>query len=251
MAVVGIRQLSRETCRVVKDFEESGEPVILTREGRPIGALMPLSETQLQDLVLATAPEFRPRREEAGGGRPRRTRPLREAAAERGIDLPAGPAAEGTPTGEDAALEELGASVTESELRPLARILSRPLAEEVLKAADTEVRDASCRALAAAGAEAHPERALREMTSATASLYGRLLRRRLPQALSRAEAPEAVLEASRAAGKALRRMNESIIEVPDFSLSSYTAAIRAVEVAWESEVEDEEAVVPERAGPAS
>src|SRR6185436_17879250 len=112
MAVIGIRQLSRETSRVIKEFEESGEPVIVTREGKPIGALMPLSETQLQDLVLATASEFRPR-----GERSRQTRLLREAAAERHIDLPPVPAEHEESAIEGTEFKELREIATEVELR--------------------------------------------------------------------------------------------------------------------------------------
>src|SRR5437763_1772531 len=58
MAIVGIRELSRDTSRVIKRFEETGEPVIVTREGRPIGALVSIDQRQVEDLILATAPEL-------------------------------------------------------------------------------------------------------------------------------------------------------------------------------------------------
>src|SRR3954453_20206452 len=56
--VVGIRELSRDTSRVIKRFENTGEPIVVTREGRPIGALVRVDDRQLENLVLATIPGY-------------------------------------------------------------------------------------------------------------------------------------------------------------------------------------------------
>src|SRR5262245_35326666 len=92
MATVGIRELSRETSRVIKQFEETGEPLIITRENRPIGVLQAVDSSQLEDLVLATAPEFQESsqrtREAVEAGT---TRSLDDLADERGGESSASP----------------------------------------------------------------------------------------------------------------------------------------------------------------
>jgi prevent-host-death family protein len=58
MALVGIRDLNRDTKGVIETLEETREPVILTRRGKPIAAIMPLDQRGINDLVISTAPEF-------------------------------------------------------------------------------------------------------------------------------------------------------------------------------------------------
>jgi prevent-host-death family protein len=58
MAVVNVRDLQRNPARVLHDLEESGRPVFVTRNGRPVAVLMPVDEDALLDYVLANAPEF-------------------------------------------------------------------------------------------------------------------------------------------------------------------------------------------------
>jgi prevent-host-death family protein len=76
MPVVGLRQLSRETREVIEQLEKDGEPVVVTRHGRPIAALTPVSEREAAALALAIVPEFVASREraarsiEAGEGKP-------------------------------------------------------------------------------------------------------------------------------------------------------------------------------------
>lgn len=76
MPVVGLRQLSRETREVIEQLEKDGEPVVVTRHGKPIAALTPVSEQDAAALALAVVPEFVASREraaraiEAGEGKP-------------------------------------------------------------------------------------------------------------------------------------------------------------------------------------
>lgn len=58
VSVVGIRELSKRTSELVREVEETGEPVVITRHGRPAATVIPMSAEQLADYVLANAPEF-------------------------------------------------------------------------------------------------------------------------------------------------------------------------------------------------
>lgn len=58
MAFVGIRDLNKNTKQIIETLEETREPVILTRQGRPIATILPLDSRGLNDLVISTAPEF-------------------------------------------------------------------------------------------------------------------------------------------------------------------------------------------------
>jgi prevent-host-death family protein len=244
MPFIGIRDLSRQTSRVIKEFEATGEPVVVTREGRPIGALMPISEAQLQDLALATAPQFRAPSASPGGsgesGSPGATRSLREAAAERGIEL------EGDPAEVDidgiVFEEELPVDAAEVQLGSIVTILRPRLAGQVVHAAAAEIEAANREALAAADAGEAEQGEVREVTDATAELYGQLFRRHLREALEHEEAPAALLGASHSAGRALREMNKSIIEAPRFSFHNYAAMMRAVATVseWRAMVEEEQ-----------
>jgi len=239
MAVIGIRQLSRETSRVIQDFEETGEPVIVTREGRPIGALVPVGETELEDLVLGMAPEFRPGHDRTGMPVEEESISLEEAAAERGIELD-----EESSEGEtaDQGFVELGRVATEAELLPFTEMFSQPLAGRVLTEANNEIESVSGEVLKAVGGGNPDEAEVGEVTSATAAFYGRVLRYYLPRALRRAVTPDDLLEATRSTGKVVRAMNKPLIETPNFSIEGYRTALRSIEIAWESGVEGEEAV---------
>jgi prevent-host-death family protein len=56
--IVGLRQLSRETRDVLEQLEQDGEPVVVTRHGKPIAALTAVSEEQAAAFALAVVPEF-------------------------------------------------------------------------------------------------------------------------------------------------------------------------------------------------
>lgn len=83
MATVGLRELSRETRKVIEELEESREPVLIVRRGEPIAALITVDAENANEMLLASLPEFVAEREradkelEAG-----RTRPLSDVMAE-------------------------------------------------------------------------------------------------------------------------------------------------------------------------
>jgi prevent-host-death family protein len=58
VGTVSIRDLSRNASGVVDDVVTTGRPALVTKHGKPIAAVIPVAEADLEDLVLARAPEF-------------------------------------------------------------------------------------------------------------------------------------------------------------------------------------------------
>lgn len=58
MAVLGIRAFSRKVSSFVEHVEATGEPIVLTRHGRPAAALIPLNADSFEDFVIAHVPEY-------------------------------------------------------------------------------------------------------------------------------------------------------------------------------------------------
>lgn len=109
MAVVGIRELANGLSKYIEMVETTGEPLVITRHGKPIAAMQVLDQERLEALVLATAPQFvqdfeRADRELAEG----KTRSTDEVRAELGL----GAADELPLVGEDV-VDEAGAKVGE------------------------------------------------------------------------------------------------------------------------------------------
>jgi len=65
MPVVGIRQLARNASAIIRDVRETGMPTVVTDRGKPVGVIYPFDEEDLEDYVLANAPEFVARRAQA------------------------------------------------------------------------------------------------------------------------------------------------------------------------------------------
>jgi prevent-host-death family protein len=83
MPVIGIRELSRETASVIEGLVESGEPVVVTKQGKPVAALTTVDPSQAQDLVLSLAPEIRQSSSSTDVPKsPRKTQDLDAVAAE-------------------------------------------------------------------------------------------------------------------------------------------------------------------------
>lgn len=55
---IGIRELARHASRIVERVKTTGRPTLITRHGRPVAALVPVDEAELEDWILANAPEF-------------------------------------------------------------------------------------------------------------------------------------------------------------------------------------------------
>ena len=58
MGSVSIRELARNASGVVDEVSRSGRPALVTKHGRVMAAVVPVSEEALEDFVLANAPEF-------------------------------------------------------------------------------------------------------------------------------------------------------------------------------------------------
>lgn len=58
MATISIRELGRNPSRVVDEVVRSERPAIITRHGRPVAAMVAVDPDELEDFVLARAPEF-------------------------------------------------------------------------------------------------------------------------------------------------------------------------------------------------
>ncbi|MBM3696615.1 MAG: type II toxin-antitoxin system Phd/YefM family antitoxin [Actinobacteria bacterium] len=58
MGTIGIRDLSRNASRVIDQVSSTGSPMIVTKHGRPVAAVVAVDPDALEDFVLATAPEY-------------------------------------------------------------------------------------------------------------------------------------------------------------------------------------------------
>jgi prevent-host-death family protein len=80
---VSIRDLGRRPSQVIDEVLRTGRPAIVTRHGRPVTAMVPLDPAELEDYVLAHAPEFvRSTRAADADLRAGRARPADEVFAE-------------------------------------------------------------------------------------------------------------------------------------------------------------------------
>jgi prevent-host-death family protein len=83
MPAVGMRELSRETRKVVEQLESDGEPILIVRHGKPVAALVAVDGERVDELLLASAPQFVQERREADSALTEgRTRPMSEVLAE-------------------------------------------------------------------------------------------------------------------------------------------------------------------------
>lgn len=58
MPTIGIRELSNNTSSVVEEVSRSGRPTLVTKNGKPVAALIAVDEEALLDYVLETSPEY-------------------------------------------------------------------------------------------------------------------------------------------------------------------------------------------------
>lgn len=58
MATFSIRELARNASRVVDDVSRTKRPALVTKRGAPVAAVVPLDAEDVEDLVLARAPEI-------------------------------------------------------------------------------------------------------------------------------------------------------------------------------------------------
>ena len=58
MTTISIRDLGRRPSQVIDEVVRTGRPAIITRHGRPVTAMVAVDPDELEDFVLAHAPEF-------------------------------------------------------------------------------------------------------------------------------------------------------------------------------------------------
>jgi prevent-host-death family protein len=56
--LVGMRELSHSVSAVVSEVERTGEPVVITRHGRPAAAIFPVAGERLQALLVELIPHL-------------------------------------------------------------------------------------------------------------------------------------------------------------------------------------------------
>ena len=203
MAVVGIRELSRDTSRIIKQFEESGEPVVVTREGRPIGALVPVDQRQVEDIVLATA------------DLPRRG----PAIEEEGREYSAAEVAEaiGAPLPDESEVEPVSGSVEEvvsAHLASLKGVLEPRLFAYVERAGARTVKEESEQVLQRVEpAGDADEQEVQRLHDLNAGLYRQLLDQTMFEVLSDdpSDPEEAAELAASGTSESLRAINRQIL----------------------------------------
>ncbi|MDX6627660.1 MAG: Antitoxin Phd YefM, type toxin-antitoxin system [Solirubrobacterales bacterium] len=58
MASITARKLSRNTASVIDELVDTGEPVMIVRNGQPVAVLSAVDPAHVEDAVLSAAPEF-------------------------------------------------------------------------------------------------------------------------------------------------------------------------------------------------
>ncbi len=58
MSTIGIRELARHASSIINGIEQTKEPALVTRHGRPVVYMLPVDSDEFEDFALAHAPEF-------------------------------------------------------------------------------------------------------------------------------------------------------------------------------------------------
>jgi prevent-host-death family protein len=58
MTTVTIRELGRQVSSVVKQVKTTKRPAFVTHRGTPVAVLLPVDAAELEDYILANAPEY-------------------------------------------------------------------------------------------------------------------------------------------------------------------------------------------------
>lgn len=58
MATVSIRELGQNASGVISDVAKNGRPIVVTKHGAPVAAVIAINPDELEDLVLSKAPQF-------------------------------------------------------------------------------------------------------------------------------------------------------------------------------------------------
>lgn len=92
MPIAGIRELSRRLSDFVEKVEKTGRPLVITRHGQPVAAMVRVRPDDLEAFILAHAAEFVESADEAEFALARGdTRSLEQVLTEIAADEPSQP----------------------------------------------------------------------------------------------------------------------------------------------------------------
>ena len=52
MSTIGVRDLARHASSIISNLEQTREPALITRRGRPVAYMLPVDSEQFEDFVL-------------------------------------------------------------------------------------------------------------------------------------------------------------------------------------------------------
>ncbi len=58
MSTIGIRELAKNASAIVSNIEQTREPALITRRGRPVAYMLAVNSKEFEDFLLTHAPEF-------------------------------------------------------------------------------------------------------------------------------------------------------------------------------------------------
>ncbi len=58
MSTIGVRDLAKRASAIINDIEQSKEPALVTRRGRPVVYMLPVDSEEFEDFALSQAPQF-------------------------------------------------------------------------------------------------------------------------------------------------------------------------------------------------
>lgn len=58
MAVVNVRELARNTSKVISEVAKSKRATLVTRNGHPVAVVVPVDPDAFEDWIMANTPEF-------------------------------------------------------------------------------------------------------------------------------------------------------------------------------------------------
>lgn len=208
MAFIGIRELSRGVSKVLSDLQGNGEPVIITKQGRPVAALVAVDQERLEDLVLAASPAAAQRRTKADED-------LDAGRAVRLADLPDGDA--------------------EEDLVGILEAVDRDVTPALAELARTCVGDVVGSVVSAiAPGDAEAEDVAKRVEELNAGLFTRLWKHALHEHISASEKvpkPADVDVAQTTAQDAadqLRVINEPLLATNGMSVDLYEATVASI-----------------------
>jgi len=56
MSTIDVRELARNASAIINELDETKEPAMITRRGRPVAYMLPVDSAQFEDFVLARLP---------------------------------------------------------------------------------------------------------------------------------------------------------------------------------------------------